>query len=203
MVTRKPSTTHNSEQGHHKQPYLITFTDLIYAILIGYGISLLHSSVIEQRIPSLFLEIFVLVLLVYDWYGAHLVGTQTRAPTASAILDFTALLIYFGLFISSALLSIYLFPFLAARAARGIVLNYLVLRTLPKRPEEIKLRVWNISSGAMFLAYLTFFILAFFSVITSTDTHLLMVAVIIWAISYILALLTETHLLRRDQQSQQ
>ncbi len=133
--------------------YFVTFTDLIYAILLGYGISLLHHGVLEKQVGPVLLVMFSLILVVYDWYGTHLLDPRRRAGVASVILDFVAFFIYFGVLLSSAQSSFYLFLFLAARAARGLLHDLLVLQKLPKPPEKIKLQAWTISSTSMLISY--------------------------------------------------
>ncbi len=190
---QKEALLKKKEQLRAERPYLISFTDLIYAILIGYGISLLHNSVVKERLLGVLFVVFVLILIIYDWYGEHFLSAQVKVGVIATIFDFFALLIYFGLLFFSALSSIFLFLFLAARALRGLAINFLLLASKPSQQQEIKLKAWTISSTLMIIVYLTVFF--WFKFLCSVQ--FLMIAVMTWGITYLISLIVERIWLKR------
>jgi hypothetical protein len=140
--------------------YLVSFTDLIYALLVGYAISLMHTSLLRSDGPALALEVFAALLVVYDWYGEHLLSTQKKAGVAAILFDFAALLIYFGLLFAAFTRLPVVLLLLAGRGARGLVYNAVLFIKRPNRVDKSKLIAWTISSSLMVLVYVLIYLLA-------------------------------------------
>lgn len=183
-------------QGQNDKYYIITFTDLIYAALLAYSLTLLHSAFEEISYTTLVI-VFSVILLVYDWYGEHLIAVQRKVGTAATVFDFAAFLIYFGLLYTSAQVSYYVFLFMAIRALRGLIYNFMLMAKQPAVLERMKLKSWSISSSLMLLTYFGLFIATIYDV-ALCDIVFIISLISIWAVSYLIAyILEKTYLIRR------
>jgi ubiquinone/menaquinone biosynthesis C-methylase UbiE len=163
------------------RPYLITFTDLIYAAWLSYALTVLHEAANNQTIGLVFI-VFAIALGLYDWYGSHWAVIH-RTGTIVTLLDFVALLVYFGLVFFGSKGSIYFMLLLAMRALRGIFFDILLLQKGNKPEEAARLKSWLISSGFMTATYLVIFGLAS-SKITLSSQEILVVSFVVWATAY-------------------
>ena len=176
---------------NNERSYLITFIDLLYAAIISYGLSVLHKSLENQTISSAFV-IFAIVLAMHDWYGEHWVAITKKIGAISTIFDFIALMIYFGLIFFGSSSSLYFLALLAFRALRGIILNIILLTKHLISIEATRVRAWNISSIAMFIAYAITFSIGFWdSSFSFSEIEVLLVSISIWISSYIIFYVAE------------
>lgn len=176
-------------QPSSDRPYLITFTDLVYAALVSYSLPLVDRSVSSLDYTAGLLS-FSVILLLYDWYGEHFVSAQRGTGTLSIVFDFVALIIYFLLLFFGARASHFWLAAFAARAARGLVMNNLLLRGSPSMEQKRKLQVWNYSSSWMFVSCLVLLVM---SVVwwELAPLWLLTSGVLIWITGYLVAILME------------
>src|SRR6267142_452471 len=130
------------------RPYLITFPDLIYAALLSHALGILDRSLTVSFTSASFVLVAI-ILMIYDWYGEHWVALQRRVGSLSITLDFVALIIYFGLFFVGSQSSINFVLLLAARALRGIIINFILLRFNGDPGYRERLKSYNISSSMM------------------------------------------------------
>ena len=138
---------------NNTHPYLISFTDLIYAALLGYSLTLLEHAVTDASLASIGFIVTAIILMIYDWYGEHWLAVQQRVGGFAIVFDFFALMIYFGLFLSGARVSGLFMPLLALRALRGIVYNCVLLSSVGDPGWRETLKSFNISSSLMAITY--------------------------------------------------
>lgn len=156
-MSKKQKQVDSPDVPSTNSSHLITFTDLIYAALISYGLFILQSS-IDMPIVNLGFATFAIMLLCYDWYGEHFLSIQVKVGGLLLFFDFISLFSYFFLLWASVNNSLFYSFVLVIRALRGLAVNVLIL---PKHEDILlrsKIKSYNVSSGLMIFAYASVFV---------------------------------------------
>ncbi|GGK73675.1 class I SAM-dependent methyltransferase [Mangrovihabitans endophyticus] len=172
--------------GGGRSRYVISFTDLVYAGLLGYGLQKL-DMVIGRHWAEAALTGTALLYLIYDWYGEHSLEVNVSLGAAAIRLDFIALFIYFGLIYFSSGSSQYFAIFMALRAARGIVINVILIRR--SSSHAARLHSYNVSSGLMTVLFVAMY--AVDTVVGFSPVVRLAASFALWLFAYAAALASE------------
>lgn len=167
------------------RPYIVTFTDLVYAALLSYGLDKLDQA-LSGNMPGSILVGYIILLMFYDWYGEHWLAVQRRVGTLSITLDIIALIIYFFLVYAGFASSIYYILLLAFRAFRGIVYNYILLKFEGNGEYKERLMSFNLSSSFMLIGYLVMFSLGI-TLLTFSSRGIFIIALVFWLTAYLVS----------------
>lgn len=171
-----------------RKQFFISFTDLIYAALLGYGLQEFDKALTSRSITAAFVATAILYL-IYDWYGEHSLEVNTTLGSLAIQFDFVALIIYFGLIYYSTRATEYFILLMAARAARGIAINIILLRS-GNPAYGPRLKSYNVSSSLMAGLYILIFIidvrLAHFTLVAR-----FIISFGLWCLAYAAALTSE------------
>lgn len=165
-----------------KTPFLLTFTDLIYSVVIGIGLSFIPSLVNTQNLLSIILLSFVFLLIFDDWYGEHFYGMEPLPGNLWFFGDVAVFFIFFFYEYLSAMCSIFLLLAMALNGMRGIILDYFFLRESPR--ESLKHHLAKISLGyaiAFTAIYLSFSMIIFYYRIYYFNKVLISIMIGLWA----------------------
>jgi SAM-dependent methyltransferase len=183
-----------------RRQYVISFTDLVYAALLGYALQELGQTLAKADfVDSLFI-VSAILYLIYDWYGEHSLEVNTTLGSLAIQFDFAALVIYFGLIYSGARASLFFSLMMALRAARGILINVVLLKS-GNPAYGPRLKSYNVSSGSMAALYLAVFAIDVIAIRLSSPVRLA-ISFGLWAAAYAAALISE-RLFRRHANNRQ
>jgi ubiquinone/menaquinone biosynthesis C-methylase UbiE len=171
-----------------RRQYVISFTDLVYAALLGYALQQLDTVLTQQPVTAGIVSTAILYL-IYDWYGEHSLEVNVALASRAIQFDFMALALYFGLIYCSTRASVFFMLFMAIRAGRGIIIN-LVLLHVGNPQYAPRLKSYNVSSGVMASLYTIIFALDIL-VLHLTALERLVTSFGLWALAYASALVSE------------
>lgn len=136
-------------------PYLLTFSDLIYGVLIGYSLQLLGEALTiwdKDRGPTLLLALS-LWLICDNWYGSHFIAVKYQPPETHFWLRIIEVVVFFALLYTARYSLVYFHVALASYAIAGYEWDRKYLMVVNRRSKKAKsLIVWRDSAAILALA---------------------------------------------------
>lgn len=145
------------KQGTH-EPFVITFTDLIYGATLGAGLSLLAAALDEFSAVGVVLVLFSFVVLIYDWYGEHFMTVGQPIGGITIVFDAAAMMIFFLCFYWGADASVFFPLALVGIGIRGLAYDiYCLWKFELDHEQRITIQAWTFYAAAFIVANLAFF----------------------------------------------
>lgn len=173
-----------SNKGDKEAPYLITFSDLIYGVLLGYGFSPLSEALRKGALGAVILLAFVFILLCDNWYGSHYVSIRYHPPHAAFTIHIMDMFSFFLMMYFASTQSVFLVLLIVVHALLGVVWNQAYLKVIPSKGfEMLSLRLWTKTALVLGAVFLSLFIV-FYVFLNAKTLNLWMISACVssWAV---------------------
>lgn len=200
LLANLPLSKDNLGKKGLETPFLITFTDLIYGVVIAMGLSFIPSLLNSQKILCLILLGFAFILIFDDWYGEHFYGSKPILGNLWIYGDIAAFFIFFFYEYLSMKCSFFLLLAMSINGIRGIILDYIYFRRFPKESIEHSLVSISLKYAITFTGvYLLFFLIGLFGFqIHHFSTALILSTIGLWVLLRVIEDIAKRRIIRES-----